>query len=134
MLECAYQVEIAFGSEMGMHVCFFRIWDPSWCRPRQTVHALQTLGTDRCVSSAVFKGPCSLVPSTPSGSSTLSTSSSTGFSEPCSDSMETSHLGLSVPSSLTPRILSGCGSLCLFPFTAGGSALRMSEQGSDLSI
>lgn len=35
--------------------------------------------------------------------------------------METFHLGLSIPRSLTLCILSGCKSLCFFPSAAAGS-------------
>lgn len=40
--------------------------------------------------------------------------------------METSHLGPSVPRSLTLCIMAGCGSLHLFPTAAGG---RFSDDG-----
>lgn len=46
--------------------------------------------------------------------------------------METPHLGLSVPWSLTHCILSSCGSLVLIPSTTGGSFSEDEEHEVDL--
>ena len=73
----------------------------------------------RC-SHVELEGLVSLV--TPSGSYTLSAYSASGSLNTVErDLMETSHLGLSVLRYLTLCIMSGCGSLYLFPSAAGGS-------------
>lgn len=63
---------------------------------------------------------------------TLSASCSTGFSEPSlrKDLVEGDLLEISVPKSLSLCMLSGCGSLYLFPFAVGGSFF----EGADLCI
>jgi hypothetical protein len=65
------------------------------------------------------------VSSISSGSYTLSASSSVGFLNPEGrDLMKTFYLGQSVPRSFSLCVMSGCGSLYLFPSAAGRSLLN----------
>lgn len=70
---------------------------------------------------AHFEGPVFLVSFVPSGSYIHSASSPTGFAELRGDKLvETSHLLLSVPVSLTVYIISDGGYLYLFSFVMEG--------------
>jgi hypothetical protein len=108
MWMCIHLIQISAGTLSGLDLC-----RPCACCNSLWVH--------KCISPAVSRRPCFLGVLHPHWLlHSLSPLLQSFLNPEGSDLMETSHLGLTVPRSLTLWSLPSCGSLYLFPSAAGG--------------